>query len=244
MTSLNIPWITSPDAFPDPARALREPNGLLGFGGEIGPEWLLSAYRMGIFPWFNQADPVLWWSPDPRLVLFPGEIRIRRSLKRVLRQKRFEVCVDTAFAEVIAACAAPRQPDSGTWIVPQMQQAYCKMFELGHAHSIECWHDGQLAGGLYGIALGRVFFGESMFSRQADASKVALVHLAKKLQQLELELIDCQMTTAHLLSMGAREISRNEFCDRIKLRTITNTPPEHWPSDWASSINLDPLEPD
>jgi leucyl/phenylalanyl-tRNA--protein transferase len=234
--TIMIPWLDNPAGFPLASSALPSPNGLVAAGGELSPEWLLAAYRRGIFPWYNEGDPILWWSPDPRLVLFPDEIRIHRSLRRVLRQQRFEVRVDTDFAAVIAACAAPRAPDDGTWILPEMQTAYCRMFGLGHAHSVECWRGGRLAGGLYGLALGRAFFGESMFSLETDASKVALAHLARMLAARGFAVIDCQMSTPHLLSMGAREISRATFCAGLEHWTVAGGPPGRWPADLARGI--------
>ncbi|MDR2881972.1 MAG: leucyl/phenylalanyl-tRNA--protein transferase [Azoarcus sp.] len=237
MVSRTIPWLDSSDDFPDPSSALEEPNGLLAAGGELSPQWLLAAYRRGIFPWYNVGDPILWWSPNPRLVLFPHEIRIHRSLRRILRQRRFEVRIDTDFSAVITACAKPRESGAGTWILPAMQVAYHRMFELGYAHSVECWLKGQLVGGLYGMALGRVFFGESMFSLETDASKVALVHLAKLLVAEDFAMIDCQMSTAHLLSMGAREISRNEFCAGLERWAVSSISPRRWPADLAASID-------
>ena len=233
-----IPWLDDWANFPDVASALEEPNGLVAAGGALTPEWLLAAYQRGIFPWFNEDEPILWWSPDPRLVLFPDEIRIHRSLRRVLRQHRFEVRIDSDFPAVVAACAKPREPDSGTWILPAMQVAYCRMFELGYAHSVECWREGRLVGGLYGMALGRVFFGESMFSLETDASKVALVHLARLLAANDFAVIDCQMSTAHLLSMGAQEIPRNEFCAGLK-RWVTSTEPHR---QWPAAASIDWVE--
>lgn len=237
MASRTIPWLDNWADFPDAASALEEPNGLVAAGGALSPEWLLAAYRRGFFPWFNEGDPILWWSPDPRLVLFPHEIRIHRSLGRVLRQRRFEVRVDTDFPAVIAACAMPREPGGKTWILPAMQAAYCRMFELGYAHSVECWREGRLVGGLYGMALGRVFFGESMFSFETDASKVALAHLARLLTAKDFAMIDCQMSTAHLLSMGAREIPRDEFCAGLERWAVTNEP--HWPAGLAALVEWD-----
>ncbi|GHU06228.1 leucyl/phenylalanyl-tRNA--protein transferase [Betaproteobacteria bacterium] len=231
-----IPCLFDPADFPPTRSALVEPNGLLAAGGALTPEWLLSAYRRGIFPWYGAGEPILWWSPHPRLILVPGEIKIRRSLLKVLRRQQFEVRVDTGFAAVISACAAPREPGGSTWITPEMQAAYCRMFELGYAHSVECWRDGRLVGGLYGIALGRAFFGESMFSRERDASKVALAHLARLLAARNVAVIDCQMTTPHLLSMGAREIPRAEFCAGLDTWTQSATP-QHWPHDLALSVD-------
>lgn len=232
-----IPWLFDRPAFPPVERALREPEGLIAAGGELGPEWLLAAYRRGIFPWYSPGEPILWWSPDPRLVLFPGEIRITRSLRKTLRQGRFEIRLDTAFAEVMAACAAPREPGGGTWITAEMQAAYLRMHELGYAHSVESWSDGRLVGGLYGMALGRAFFGESMFSRQTDASKVALAHLARFLEMRDYAVIDCQMTTQHLLSMGAREVSRSDFSRGLATWTQEGPPPGRWPADAAQGMD-------
>jgi leucyl/phenylalanyl-tRNA---protein transferase len=232
-----IPWLFDRPAFPPVERALREPSGLLAAGGELSPDWLLAAYRHGIFPWYSAGEPILWWSPDPRLVLRPAEIRITRSLRRTLRQGRFEVRLDTAFAEVMAACAAPREPGGGTWITAEMQAAYVRMHELGYAHSVESWSEGRLVGGLYGMALGRVFFGESMFSRATDASKVALAHLARFLEARDYAVIDCQMTTQHLLSMGAREITRAAFSAGLDTWTREGPPPARWPADAAQHID-------
>ena len=232
-----IPWLFDRPAFPPVERALREPEGLIAAGGELGPEWLLAAYRRGIFPWYSPGEPILWWSPDPRLVLFPGEIRITRSLRKTLRQGRFEIRLDTAFAEVMAACAAPREPGGGTWITAEMQAAYLRMHELGYAHSVESWSDGRLVGGLYGMALGRAFFGESMFSRESDASKVALAHLARFLEMRDYAVIDCQMTTQHLLSMGAREVSRSDFSRGLATWTQEGPPPGRWPADAAQGMD-------
>ena len=237
MASRTIPWLDDVADFPDAASALQEPNGLVAAGGALSPEWLLAAYRRGLFPWFNEDEPILWWSPNPRLVLFPHEIRIRRSLRRILRQHRFEVRIDTDFPAVIAACAKPRESGAGTWILPIMQAAYCRMFDLGYAHSVECWLEGRLVGGLYGMALGRVFFGESMFSLETDASKVALIHLARLLAAKDFAMIDCQMSTAHLRSMGAREISRDEFCAGLERWVSFIEPPRRWPADLAASID-------
>ena len=221
-----IPWLEGP-AFPPVESALSEPNGLLAVGGELSPDWLLAAYRRGIFPWYSEDQPILWWSPDPRLVLIPEKFRISRSLRKTLRQRRFEVRFDTAFRDVLAACAA-REPDVGTWITDEIQQAYLRMHELGYAHSVESWVEGELVGGLYGIALGRAFFGESMFNRKTDASKVALAHLVSHLKQLDFALIDCQMTTSHLISLGAEEMSRKDFCDGLEAWTREGRPPQRW----------------
>jgi leucyl/phenylalanyl-tRNA--protein transferase len=206
-----IPWLARGAPFPPVQSALRDPNGLLAAGGELSPERLLEAYRRGIFPWFSEGDPILWWSPDPRMVLFPGELRISRSLAKTLRNRRYEVRFDSAFDEVIAGCAAPRSREAGTWITDEMIAAYRGLHALGWAHSAETWIDGALAGGLYGVAVGQVFFGESMFSRSTDASKIALVALVAHLKSADFRLIDCQMRTRHLESLGAREIPRRRF---------------------------------
>jgi len=214
-------------AFPPLRRALREPNGLLAAGGQLTPEWLLAAYRRGIFPWFSPGDPILWWSPDPRMVLLPAAFRCARSLRKTLRRGTFEVRCDTAFADVIAACAAPREPGGGTWITDAMQAAYRDMHELGWAHSVESWQDGELVGGLYGMAIGKVFFGESMFARRTDASKVALAHLVRDLERRDFKVIDCQMNTAHLASLGGREVPRADFVDLLDAHAA-DAQPARW----------------
>lgn len=200
-----------PDAFPPLEQALTEPDGLLCAGGDLSPARLLEAYRRGIFPWYSEGQPILWWSPDPRAVLFPGEFRTSRSLARTLRNRGFVTRVDRAFAEVVAGCADPRLRPEGTWISPEMQAAYLELHRLGHAHSVEAWLAGRLVGGLYGVALGKVFFGESMFSIERDASKVALARLVEESAARGVELIDCQVTSAHLESLGARCIPRARF---------------------------------
>jgi len=201
--------------FPDPALAETEPNGLLAVGGDLSPQRLRSAYRLGIFPWYGAGQPILWWSPDPRLVLFPDRLRISRSLRKTLRRGAFTVSLDRDFGAVIRACAAPRADAGGTWIVPAMARAYERLHVLGLAHSAEAWRGGELAGGLYGVAMGRVFFGESMFSRASDASKVALAYLARCLSAWGYALIDCQVYTPHLASLGAVEMPRAEFQRRL-----------------------------
>ena len=206
-----IPWLVEDQAFPPVNRALREPNGLLAAGGELTVERLLAAYKNGIFPWYSDGQPVLWWSPDPRMVLVPRDIDLSRSLRKRLRKHDFEVRTDTSFVEVMGECAAPRDGETGTWITTEMMSAYAAFHQSGYAHSVETWVDGQLAGGLYGVSIGRAFFGESMFARATDASKIALAHLARQLDRWEFGLIDCQMVTPHLASLGAREIPRKDF---------------------------------
>lgn len=202
-------WLEEhPVAFPAVEDALDEPKGLLAAGGALTPEWLLTAYMNGIFPWFNAEDPILWWTPDPRMVLYPNEFRCRRSLAKRIRNGGFTLTFDTAFKEVMQYCGSLRDD---TWISPQMVQAYHDLHLLGYAHSLEVWHDGELVGGLYGLALGRIFYGESMFSRCPDASKVALAHLATLPPEYGFALIDCQVHSDHLASLGAREIARSEF---------------------------------
>ncbi len=211
-----IPWIRGNGAFPPVEKALKEPNGLLAAGGDLSPQRILEAYRHGIFPWYSEGDPILWWSPDPRMVLFPGELKVSRSLRKTVARDVYETRFDTAFADVIAACAAPRDGHAGTWIVPEMIAAYTALHELGFAHSVESWRDGELVGGLYGMALGKVFFGESMFTRSPDASKVALVRLVERLKAEGYRVIDCQQATGHLASLGAREIPRNVFAKLVR----------------------------
>src|SRR5262245_51195815 len=227
----SIPWLDSHDPFPPVDHALIEPNGLLAAGGDLSPERLLDAYARGIFPWFNDDDPVLWWSPDPRMVLPLSEVRISRSLRRTIRSAKFRVSADTEFAAVVAGCAEPRVDQSGTWITKDMASAYERLFDMGYAHSIEAWSGDLLAGGLYGVALGRMFFGESMFARRSDASKVALVFLARQLARWGFELIDCQMSTAHLASLGAREISRPAFVGRVRQLVREPAAPSPWRFD-------------
>jgi leucyl/phenylalanyl-tRNA--protein transferase len=197
--------------FPPLAKALREPNGLLAAGGDLSPERLIAAYRHGCFPWFDEGQPILWWSPDPRTVMLPEQLHVSRSLAKLLRQQRYRVSFDSAFAEVIGACAAPRSYADGTWITDGMQAAYIELHRRGLAHSVEVWDGEQLVGGLYGLAMGQIFFGESMFSRADNASKVGFATLVGRLRQAGFQLIDCQMPTAHLLSLGATSIDRDAF---------------------------------
>jgi len=201
--------------FPPLEKAFAEPNGLLAAGGDLSPERLIAAYRHGCFPWYEEGQPLLWWSPDPRCVLFVGAMHISRSLAKVLRQPRFSVTFDQDFAAVIRACAEPRHEGGGTWITADMQAAYIDLHQRGIAHSVEVWADGKLQGGLYGLAMGRLFFAESMFSRQNNASKVALAHLMARLRDWGFILLDCQVPNPHLFSLGARTIPRREFADLL-----------------------------
>jgi len=231
-----IPWLQPGDPFPPVETALRRPNGLLCAGGDLSPERLLDAYRHGIFPWYSAGEPILWWSPDPRMVLFPEEVRIARSLMKTLRRGHYEVRLDTDFAAVIRACGEPRPDQDGTWITPEMRQAYIRLHEMGFAHSVETRIDGELAGGLYGMTLGRAFYGESMFSRVSDASKIALAHLARYLERRGFAVIDCQMKTAHLASLGAREIRRNELARGLAVWTREGRGPGKWPAEDANDL--------
>lgn len=216
--------------FPPVELALEHPNGLLAAGGDLSPERLLDAYRHGIFPWFNADDPILWWSPDPRMVLFPDECRISHSLRKTLRKGNYEIRTDSAFEAVMRACATPRDGQDGTWIQEEMIVAYCALHRMGYAHSVETWMEGELVGGLYGMALGRMFYGESMFSRRSDASKIAVAHLAGQLERWGFGMIDCQMSTPHLASLGAREIARGEFVTRLQ-ELIHYQPIDLWKFD-------------
>lgn len=219
---------SSPDAFPPAAAALDEPDGLLCAGGDLSTARLLAAYQRGIFPWYSEGQPILWWSPDPRTVLIPAEFKVSRSFAKALRNRGFETTVDHAFEAVMAACADQRLRPEGTWISPDMQAAYRQLHELGHAHSIETWFDGRLVGGLYGVSLGRVVFGESMFSVERDASKVALKRLVDIAIARRVELIDCQVASMHLESLGARAIPRAEFVARLADAIPDAIAPDRW----------------
>ena len=211
-----IPWLESPTAFPDTRRARREPNGLLCAGGDLEPATIIAAYSRGIFPWFSDDQPILWWSPDPRMVLHTAEFHVSHSLARRMRNGGFEIRVNTMFERVMRECAAPRIDQPGTWIQPDMIEAYLQLHALGFAHSVETWRDGLLVGGLYGVAIDRMFFGESMFARASDASKVALAHLIAAMRAASMPLIDCQQQTLHLASLGARPICRPEFANHLR----------------------------
>jgi len=226
-----IPWLAANNTrFPPVEHALDDPNGLLAAGGDLSPDRLLAAYRQGIFPWFNPGEPILWWSPDPRCILFPEDLHLSRSLRKRLRRQDYQVTFDQAFDEVIQACADIRSEKGGTWISQPMQIAYNELHRRGVAHSVEVWIEGELAGGLYGLAMGRMFFGESMFSRQRDASKIAFSHLAVQLQGWGFNLIDCQVYNPHLASLGATVIPRKAF-SRL-LHGNTDQPDQtHWQFD-------------
>jgi len=210
-----IPWVGRGDPFPPVESALPDPDGLLAAGDDLSSERLADAYTRGIFPWFGAGDPVLWWSPDPRAVLWLRDVHVSRSLRRTIRSAGYRVTLDTAFPRVVAACAEPREAGGDTWITASMAEAYGGLALLGYAHSVEVWSGSDLIGGLYGVALGRMFYGESMFSRRPDASKLALVYLARQLEEWGFELIDCQVFSAHLASLGASMIPRAEFVQAV-----------------------------
>jgi leucyl/phenylalanyl-tRNA--protein transferase len=228
----SITWLSAQDApewFPPLEQALEEPCGLLAAGGDLSPERLIAAYRGGIFPWYSPGQPVLWWSPDPRAVLFPEEFHCSRSLAKTLRNGGFSYSMDRDFAAVIDGCAAPRAASPGTWITSDMRAAYLELYHLGHAHSIEIWRGAELVGGLYGVRLGGVFFGESMFSRARDASKAALAHLVALCRRNSLAVIDCQLPSRHLTSLGSRTIPRSQFQallrEQVRMPSAALAPP-------------------
>ncbi|MBE0619814.1 MAG: leucyl/phenylalanyl-tRNA--protein transferase [Burkholderiales bacterium] len=237
-----IPWLEGDDPFPPLTSALMHPNGLLAAGADLSPERLLAAYRLGIFPWYSEDEPILWWSPDPRMVLIPSELKISRSLAKTLRNRGHEIRFDTAFEAVMHGCAtrgathaARGGSESGTWITDAMRAAYLRLHELGYAHSAETWIEGELAGGLYGVAIGRMFYGESMFTRVRDASKMAMVHLVQHLERQGCGMIDCQMHTTHLASLGARAIPRSEFSQRLRELVDYALTPTKWSSPEAGN---------
>lgn len=231
MNNRRITWLSEsdpPDQFPPVSQALTEPDGLLAAGGDLSRERLLAAYRMGIFPWYDDGQPLLWWSPDPRCVFLPHDFRVSRRLRRAVRQTSACIRVNTDFAAVIRCCAAPRRSQQGTWITTDMIDAYERLFADGWAHSIEVWQDERLIGGLYGLAIGRVFYGESMFSRAASASTYALSYLARLLNMGRLALVDCQVVSAHLLSLGARQLPRDRFVESLAEATNPAIRFENW----------------
>jgi leucyl/phenylalanyl-tRNA--protein transferase len=229
-----IAWLGMRTPFPPIAAALAEPNGLLAAGGDLSPDRLLVAYRNGIFPWYSEGQPILWWCPDPRMVLYVDELRVSRSLRKRVRRGDFEVRIDYGFRDVIEACAqTPREGQRGTWITSDIVRAYCELHRRGYAHSIESWRDGVLVGGLYGVALGQVFFGESMFARETDASKVALVHLVEKLRRIGVSVVDCQQETGHLAALGARPIPRERFAAHLAQLIHSTQPPPGWRDEAA-----------
>jgi leucyl/phenylalanyl-tRNA--protein transferase len=234
-------WIDHRDTnciFPPVELALDEPNGLLAAGGDLTPRRIISAYRQGVFPWYSAENPILWWSPNPRAVLIPSKLKVSRSLRKAIRKKPFRITIDHCFEEVLRQCAAPRAYADGTWLTPEMQAAYVQLHKEGVAHSFEAWQGETLVGGLYGLALGRIFFGESMFSRVTDASKIAFVHAAKQLEAWGFALIDCQVASEHLKSFGAIDVPRRNFIECM-LQLIDQ--PDH-PSPWRFDEGFDPLK--
>lgn len=223
-----IQWLNDdPRLFPRHDYALKEPNGLLAAGGDLSCERLLNAYSLGIFPWYSEDDPILWWSPDPRCVLIPDEFKPSRSLSKAIRKSGYKVTSNKCFEEVVTECAAPRLKQDGTWINTHIIESYSNLHKLGYAHSVECWDENELIGGLYGIAIGRAFFGESMFSKKSNSSKIAFAFLCKKLSDWGFEIIDCQVHNPHLESLGAIEIPRAEFLKKLNV-AIRLEPKEEW----------------
>ncbi len=219
------------EPFPPVEQAEQDPDGLLAVGGDLSTSRLLHAYRSGIFPWYGADQPILWWSPDPRTILYPDQIKISRSLRKAIRNSNLIITIDQAFADVISGCAAPRMKQADTWITDEMRQSYLDLFKHGHAHSVEVWEKNNLVGGLYGVAVGKVFFGESMFSLRSNASKMALVFLSEKLVSWGYELIDCQVYSEHLASLGAERIPRSEFVNLLEKLCYTEPMTESWQID-------------
>ena len=217
-----IPWLGADPVFPPLSAAL------------VSPDRLLAAYAQGIFPWYAEGEPILWWSPAPRMVLYPSRLRVTRSLDKLLRNRSYEIRLDTAFRQVMQGCAAERSQQTGTWIMPEMIEAYCALHQQGYAHSFETWVDGELAGGLYGVGLGLMFYGESMFSRQRDASKLAFIHMVRHLAGQGVQMIDCQMYTPHLASLGAIEVPRADFVATLKEQTCRPQPANLWKFDYRN----------
>lgn len=219
------------EQFPPVAQVEQETDGLVAAGGDLSTTRLLNAYRAGIFPWYSEDQPILWWSPDPRTILYPEQMKISRSLRKHIRNSDLTITIDQAFTDVMTACAAPRQNQPGTWITHEMKLAYQALFVQGHAHSVEVWEGDNLVGGMYGVAIGRVFFGESMFSRRSNASKMALVYLTEKAISWGYELFDCQVYSEHMISLGAEEIPRSEFCNLLEELCYSEPSTESWQID-------------
>jgi leucyl/phenylalanyl-tRNA--protein transferase len=222
--TISIHWLDqNTGAFPHYQHALEEPSGLLAAGGDLSPERLISAYRLGIFPWYNPGEPILWWTPDPRSVIYPKQFKANRSLRKAIKKSEFKITIDTCFEQVIDQCAQPRRDDEGTWINPDIDAAYTLLNKMGVAHSVEAWHEGKLVGGLYGVSIGKVFFGESMFSHMDNASKVAFAFLCEQLTLWDFDLIDCQVHNPYLESLGAIEIPREKFLMQLNQAIVKNT---------------------
>lgn len=234
-----LKWLGPGEPFPPAGSALKDPGGLLCAGGDLSAGRLLEAYRQGIFPWYSGDEPILWWSPDPRLVLYCDELKVSRSLAKSARNKGYEVRIDTAFREVLAGCAGPRADGGGTWLGEDMRRAYARLHRAGHAHSFETWRGRELVGGLYGVALGRMFYGESMFARATDASKVALVGLVEELRRRDMPLIDCQVKTPLLARLGAREIPRPAFLRELAALVHYDAPPGKWTRAMESDVQAE-----
>ncbi|MBD3669960.1 MAG: leucyl/phenylalanyl-tRNA--protein transferase [Gammaproteobacteria bacterium] len=239
-------WIdshTPVHRFPDVAMAMEEPDGLLAVGGDLSSARLLAAYSQGIFPWYSAGQPILWWSPNPRAVLYPSKLRVSRSLRKRLRKREYRVSLDEDFTGVIQGCSEPRSGQDGTWITAEMKLAYQQLHEEGYAHSVEAWYGSELVGGLYGVALGKAFFGESMFSRRTDASKVAFVHLTRQLMRWGYHMIDCQVSSEHLASLGAEEIAREEFIQQLQTLVYQTAHPMPWRMEASDSLLADIMNP-
>jgi len=234
-------WLNDDEDFPPLSAALTSPNGLLAAGGDLSPQRLLNAYRRGVFPWFGKGQPLLWWSPDPRCVLFPDRFKMSRSLRQRIRQGGYQVWADYDFTAVLQACACSRRPNQeGTWIMPAMQHAYTQLHQMGYAHSVETWMNGELVGGLYGVTIGRVFFGESMFFHRRDASKIAFAHLIHHLRRVGYELVDCQINTPHLVSLGAINLPRSTFSEQLATMVVHDDkiPTGRWTPNAAAKAPL------
>ncbi len=232
MSNSRVIWLSPddpPTSFPPVSAALAEPDGLLAAGGDLSAARLLYAYRKGIFPWYDDGQPLLWWSPDPRCVFLPGDYRVSRRLQRELKSSSAEIRVNTRFSDVVQRCAGPRKSEQGTWITPEIMRAFDGLHEHRWAHSVEVWESGELIGGLYGLAIGRVFFGESMFSRKTNASKIALLYLANRLNAGDIELLDCQVISGHLMTLGARSMPRNDFVETLESACKPAARLTNWP---------------
>ncbi len=232
---MSIPWLESDRiGFPSSKDALSEPNGLLAAGGALSVEWLIQAYTKGIFPWYEAGQPILWWAPNPRLILTPGSFKVSRSLKKLIKNHKYKILFDNNFSEVIYQCSKARRESAGTWITPDMASAYTDLHYAGYAHCVEVWSDSMIVGGLYGVALGKVFFGESMFSRESNTSKLALFYLTQQLKKWGFELIDCQVHSDHLLSLGAINIPREIFNEKLGELIVTT---EGKSGKWKVNLN-------
>jgi len=241
MSNNRVIWLNPddpPESFPPVASAVTEPDGLLAAGGDLSKERLLYAYRNGIFPWYEEGQPLLWWSPDPRCIFLPGDFHVSRRLRRDLKHSAAEIRINTAFSDVVRECAGPRRSEQGTWITPAMMRAYNDLHEQGWAHSVEVWQSGKLAGGLYGLIIGKAFFGESMFSHASNASKMALLFVARHLLSSDICLLDCQVVSGHLTSLGARVVPRLEFVSHLDLACETANPFDDWPDAPAQCRDL------